>query len=126
MKNIALQIHDDYATVLSLTAVGTSGNITNVTTLAIDLTTGNGDGDKSGNICYEIESNETIEAMATEIENLKEMLKTALSTINHLCFCGSENCELCVYDNNIDECDNSDGFKWIYEDKIKKLIGGEE
>ncbi len=61
-----------------------------------------------------------------ENEELKEMLKTALSTINHLCFCGSENCELCVYDNNIDECDNSDGFKWVYGDEAKKLIGGEE
>lgn len=58
MKDVHIQVHDEYATILSVTAIGTAQQgtqiQTNVSTLAIDLTNDNNNGDSTGNIMYEI------------------------------------------------------------------------
>lgn len=73
MKDIHIQVRDEYATVLSVTAIGTSQQgtqvQTNVTTLAIDLTNGNSNGDKTGNIMYETmpENTEIVKQLEPDI-----------------------------------------------------------
>lgn len=69
---------------------------------------------------------DVIELLKQENAELRAMLKTALITIDTICYCGSGNCNYCAYERCIDKCDNSDGFKWVHNDRIKKLIGGEK
>lgn len=66
-----------------------------------------------------------INKLTKENKELKAMLKTALTTINSLCYCGSENCHYCAYVNDYYACNDSEAFKWEYEYKVKKLIGGD-
>lgn len=68
-------------------------------------------------------TNQKIKKLTKENAELKEMLKLAMATINSVCYCLSGNCNHCAYDCDKDKCDNNDGFKWVHEDKIKKLIG---
>lgn len=70
--------------------------------------------------------NDAVKKAEKENKELKEMLKTALTTVNSVCYCLSGNCNHCAYDSDKDECDNSDGFKWVHEKQALKLIGGEE
>ena len=73
----------------------------------------------------ETEVKSKIHKLEKENSELKEMLKNAMININSLCFCGSENCDYCIYDNNIEGCNNSDGFYWVYKEQVLKLIGGD-
>lgn len=71
------------------------------------------------------EAYEDLKPLKKENKELKEMLKTALTAINSLCYCGSDNCNYCKYDYDVNGCNNSNGFKWVHGDEAKKLIGDE-
>lgn len=66
-----------------------------------------------------------IEQLKQENAELKAMLKQAMATINSLCYCGSGNCNHCTYNCDDYACHDSEGFKWVHENKIIKLIGEE-
>lgn len=132
MKDIHIQVRDEYATVFSVTAIGTSQQgtqvQTNVTTLVIDLTNGNANGDKTGNIMYEImpENIEIAKQLEEEISKntaLKKMLRRALKVIDRMGCCSDDGewCEICQQ-TKAEDCDLYETFVWEERAKADKLL----